>query len=107
MDLVGKTVGQYQIVGPIGHGGMASVYKAYQPALDRYVAMKVLSAQHALTLEFSERFVREAKAVAQLNHPNILPVIDFGQSDDLSYIVMKYVSGGTLTDRLHYPIDLI
>ncbi len=85
---------------------MASVFKARQPALERHVAIKVLAAQHALLPGFSERFVREAKAIAQLNHPNILPVIDFGQQDDLTYIVMKYVSSGTLADRLRRPIDL-
>src|SRR5512139_2887839 len=106
MDLIGQTLGQYHIVEAIGHGGMASVFKARQPALDRYVAVKVLMPQQAGTPEFRERFIREAKAVAQLNHPNILPIIDYGQSDDLIYIVMKYVGGGTLADRLKHAIDL-
>jgi predicted membrane protein len=104
--LVGATVGQYRIVEQIGIGGMATVFKAYQPALDRYVAIKVLPAQHALTPGFSERFIREAKAVAQLNHPNILPIYDFGQEADLSYIVSKYVSAGTLKERLTQPLSL-
>ena len=107
MDLIGKTLGQYQIVEAIGHGGMASVFKARQPALDRFVAVKVLLPHQASTQQFRERFNREAKAVAQLNHPNILPVIDYGQDDDLNYIVMKYVPGGTLADRLKQPIDLV
>src|SRR5512135_387495 len=106
MDLIGKTLGQYHIVEVIGHGGMASVYKARQPALDRFVAIKVLLPHQASTPEFRERFIREAKAIAQLNHPNILPVIDYGQADDLIYIVMKYVAGGTLAERLKRPIDL-
>jgi len=107
MDLIGRTLdGKYRIVEQIGRGGMASVFKAYQPALDRYVAIKVLPAEHALAPGFSERFVREARAVAQLNHPNILPVIDFGQEEGLSYIVMKYVASGTLKDRLGRPMDL-
>ncbi len=106
MDLVGRAIGQYQIVERIGQGGMAAVFKAYQPALDRHVAIKVLPAQHALTPGFSERFEREARAIAQLNHPNILPIIDYGQVDDLSYIVMKHVPGGTLAERLRRPIDL-
>ncbi|HTP10478.1 MAG TPA: protein kinase, partial [Anaerolineae bacterium] len=106
MDLIGKTLGQYYIVEAIGHGGMASVFKARQPALDRDVAVKVLLPHQAGTPEFRERFIREAKAIAQLNHPNILPVIDYGQDDDLIYIVMKYVAGGTLADRLKRPIDL-
>ncbi|OQY26846.1 MAG: hypothetical protein B6243_13720 [Anaerolineaceae bacterium 4572_5.2] len=106
MDLAGKTLGQFRITEAIGRGGMAAVYKAYQPSLDRYVAIKVLSAQHALTPDFSERFVREARAIAQLNHPNILPVIDFGQEDDLSYIVMKYVPAGTLKGKMGQPMEL-
>ena len=106
MDLIGTTLGQYQIVAPIGHGGMAFVYQARQTSLDRFVAIKILLPQQASTPEFHARFLREAKAVAQLNHPNILPIIDYGQSDDLNYIVMKYVAGGTLADRLKQPIDL-
>jgi tetratricopeptide (TPR) repeat protein/tRNA A-37 threonylcarbamoyl transferase component Bud32 len=106
MDLIGTTLGQYHIVEAIGHGGMASVFKARQPTLDRDVAVKVLLPHQAATPEFRERFIREAKAIAQLNHPNILPVIDYGQEDDLNYIVMKYVASGTLADRLKRPIDL-
>ncbi len=106
MDLTGKTLGQFRITEAIGRGGMAAVYKAYQPSLDRYVAIKVLSAQHALAPDFSERFVREARAIAQLNHPNILPVIDFGQEGDLSYIVMKYVPAGTLKGKMGQPMEL-
>ena len=106
MDIIGKTMGQYRIVEQLGQGGMATIFKAFQPSLERFVAVKVLPAQHALTPGFSERFVREAHAIAQLNHPNILPVIDFGQEGDLSYIVMKLVTGGTLKDRLGQPLDL-
>ena len=68
MDLIGKTLGQYHIVEAIGHGGMASVFKARQPALDRDVAVKVLLPHQASTPEFRERFTREAKAITQLNH---------------------------------------
>jgi ATP/maltotriose-dependent transcriptional regulator MalT/predicted Ser/Thr protein kinase len=106
MDLSGKRIGQYQVVESIGQGGMASVFKAYQSNLDRYVAIKVLPAQHALTPGFAERFEREAKAVALLNHPNILPIIDYGQEGDLTYIVMKYVQHGTLADRTGKPIEM-
>jgi ATP/maltotriose-dependent transcriptional regulator MalT len=79
---------------------MAYVYRAYQPALERFVAIKVLPVRHALANKFSERFVREARTVAQLNHPNILPILDFGQETEFSYIVTKLVPGGTLKDRL-------
>ena len=106
MDLIGRTLDQYHIVEAIGHGGMASVFKARQPALDRYVAVKVLLPVQAGTPEFRARFTREARVIAQLNHPNILPVIDYGQDGDLTYIVMKYVAGGTLAERLKRPIDL-
>jgi serine/threonine protein kinase/tetratricopeptide (TPR) repeat protein len=106
MELIGVTLGQYHIVETIGRGGMATVFKAQQATLERFVAVKVLMPQQAGTPEFRERFIREAKAVAQLNHPNILPIIDYGQSDDLIYIVMKFVGGGTLADRLKHPIDL-
>src|SRR5687767_14774404 len=106
MSLIGQTLGQYQIVEQIGAGGMATVYKAYQPGLDRHVAIKVLPAQHALTPGFKERFSLEAKAVAQLSHPNILPIYDAGLEGDLSYFVMKYVPGRTLRNLLGQPMDL-
>jgi len=104
--LIGQTLGKYQIVEQVGKGGMATVFKAYQPGLDRYVAVKVLPAYYAHEEGFAERFVREAKAIARLEHPNILPVYDFGQDDTLSYIVMKYVAGGTLKDRLEGPLTV-
>jgi tRNA A-37 threonylcarbamoyl transferase component Bud32 len=84
-------LGQYQIVEQVGQGGMATVYKAYQPGLNRYVAVKVLPPIHAKQPGFSERFRREAEAIANLNHPNILPVYDFGQEGEYSFIVMRYV----------------
>jgi WD40 repeat protein len=106
-DLVGQTLGQYRIVEPIGEGGMATVYKAYQPGLDRYVAVKVLPPIHAKTPGFSERFLREAKAIAGLHHPNILPIYDFGQDDGYSFIVMRYIEGArTLRDVMAEPLSL-
>ena len=102
--LIGQTLGQYRVIEQIGKGGMATVFKAYQPGLDRYVAVKVLPAYYAHEEGFSARFEREAKAIARLDHPHILPVYDFGQSDGLSYIVMKYVAAGTLKDRLGQPL---
>lgn len=106
MNLIGRTVGQNMIVESIGQGGMASVYRAYQPALQRFVAIKVLPTRHAIANGFSERFVREARAVAQLNHPNILPILDFGQEEEFSYIVTKLVTGGTLKDRMGQAMNL-
>ncbi len=106
-DLVGHTLGQYRVVEQVGLGGMATVFKAYQPALDRYVAIKVLPAYYAHEPGFAERFTREAKAVAKLTHPHVLPIYDFGQEKDQSYIVMQYVEAGTLKDMLGQPINLV
>jgi hypothetical protein len=106
-DLIGHTLGQYRIVEQIGLGGMATVYKAFQPALDRYVAIKVLPAYYAHEPGFAKRFIREAKAVAKLTHPHVLPIYDFGQEDNQSYIVMQYVGAGTLKDMLGQPISLV
>lgn len=91
MQLIGRTLGQYRIIEQIGVGGVATVYKAYQPGLDRFVAIKILPPQHAQTKGYKERFFREAKSVARLSHLNILPVYDVGIEDDMSYFAMKYV----------------
>jgi serine/threonine protein kinase len=99
-SLVGKTLGQFRIVERIGAGGMATVFKAYQPVLDRYVAVKVLPDYHARDPIFKERFLREARAVARLDHPNIVQIYLFGEEDNITYIVMQYVDGGTLKDKL-------
>lgn len=108
MDLSGQTLGQYQIIEPIGQGGMATVYKANQPNLERQVAIKVLPTQQTLQIpELKQRFIREARAVAQLSHPHILPIYDFGFESDISYYVMKYIPGsGTLKNLLGQPIAL-
>lgn len=99
-SLVGQTFGKYRIVEPLGRGGMAEVYKAYQENLDRYVAIKVMHAFLADEEDFLTRFQREAKAMASLNHNNIVSVYDFDVQDGMSYIVMEFVSGGTLKNRL-------
>ena len=99
-SLVNKSLGQFRIVERIGAGGMATVFKAYQPTLDRYVAMKVLPAYHARDPIFVKRFVQEARSVAKLAHPNIVQIHDFGDQEGITYIVMEYVDGGTLKDRL-------
>jgi serine/threonine-protein kinase len=106
IDLTGETLGGYEILEEIGRGGMAFVYKARDPALDRDVAIKVLPQYFAHDRNFATRFEREAKAVARLQHPNILPVHSFGRERGLSYIVMQYVDMGTLQDRLGSPLDL-
>src|SRR6266699_4339978 len=98
--LVGRSLGQFRIVERIGVGGMATVFKAYQPNLDRYVAIKVLPAYHAQDPVFVKRFVQEARSVAKLAHPNIVQIHDFGEHQNITYIVMEYVDGGTLKDHL-------
>ncbi|HID62602.1 MAG TPA: serine/threonine-protein kinase, partial [Anaerolineae bacterium] len=105
-NLMGQTLGAYRIIEQIGRGGMATVYKAYEPALDRYVAIKVLPQYFAHDPDFAARFEREAKAVAKLNHPNILPIYSFGQEAGLTYIAMRYVEAGTLKEMLGQPLDL-
>ena len=102
-DLIGKCIGQYEIVEKIGVGGMATVFKAYQASINRHVAIKILPTQFAHDPNFVERFTREAKAIAALEHPHILPVYDFGTDEDLTYMVMRYVEGGTLGDLMGQP----
>jgi len=99
-SLVGKSLGQFRIVERIGAGGMATVFKAFQPALDRDVAVKVLPAYHTQDPVFLKRFTQEARSVAKLQHANIVPIHEFGEQDNITYIVMEYVEGGTLKDRL-------
>src|SRR3990170_2316164 len=79
---------------------MAAVYKAYQPAMDRYVALKVLPRHFSDDPQFTARFQQEARLLAQLQHPHILPVFDYGQADGYTYIVMPFVRSGTLAHAL-------
>jgi len=101
MDLVGTTLGNYQVMQEIGRGGMAIVYKAFQPSLRRYVALKVLPDYLQTDPEFIARFQREARAAAQLNHPNVVTIYDVGQQAGVHYIAMEYLEGGSLLDRLN------
>ena len=95
----GATLGRYQILAPIGQGGMATVYRAYQPALDRVVVLKVIRTGLDADPDFIERFAREAKAVARLRHPHIVQVFDFEQ-EPTPFMAMEYLDGGTLKGRL-------
>ena len=98
--LPGKTVGPYQILSAIGAGGMGEVYKARDTRLDRTVAIKVLSAHLADRADLRERFDREARTIAGLNHPHICTLFDIGHQDGIDYLVMEYLEGETLADRL-------
>ncbi len=99
-DLIGRNLGKYRIVARLGRGGMAEVYKAFQPSLDRYVAVKVLHPFMAEDKEFLARFRREAKNVAALRHANIVQVFDFDVEDGQYYMVMEYLDGPTLKTHL-------
>ena len=94
-ELIGKTLGGYRIIEQIGLGGMATVFKAYQPSMDRYVALKVLSTHLAQDPTFAKRFRQEAKVVAKLEHLHILPVHDHGEEEGYLYLVMRFVQAGT------------
>ncbi len=96
----GDTVGPYQILEKLGQGGMATVYKAYHADLDRYVALKILHSDLYNDPSFAARFQREARLVAKLEHPNIVPVHDYARHDNYPYLVMKYIEGETLKARL-------
>jgi serine/threonine protein kinase/Tol biopolymer transport system component len=104
----GTRLGPYEVVAPIGAGGMGEVYRARDTRLDRTVALKILP-QHATTPEAKERFEREARAISSLNHPNICTLFDVGSEDGVAYLVMELVEGETLASRLAkgaLPLDL-
>lgn len=98
--VVGETIGPYRILEQLGRGGMATVFKAYHAALDRYVAIKALHPAFMEDPNFHARFQREARVVAKLEHPNIVPIYDFAEYEDRPYLVMKYIEGETLKARL-------
>ena len=99
----GLTLGPYRLLNQVGRGGMATVYRAYHSAMDRYVALKLLPRELADNPEFSGRFQQEARTIARLEHAHILPVHDYGQADGYTYLVMRYLEAGTLKDRLDGP----
>jgi serine/threonine protein kinase len=105
-DLCGRTIAGYALEQVVGRGGAAVVYRAFQTQLERWVAIKVLDVEVAGGQSFLNRFRSEARAVAALHHPNILNIHDYGEDQNLAYIVMEYVEGGSLTDRLtSSPMD--
>jgi serine/threonine protein kinase len=107
-----KKIGRYEILEEQGHGGMGTVYRAMDPAMNRVVALKTISAVgFPLESEFRERFYREARAAAVLTHPGIVPVFDMGEDEGVPYLVMEFVAGRTLADAAkdgeHWTLDRI
>ena len=97
MNLEGKLIGnRYEILEKIGNGGMATVYKAQDKVLQRYVAVKVLREEFTTDEEFIKRFNKEAQSAASLNHQNIVSIFDVGMEDNIYYIVMELIQGKTL-----------
>ena len=110
--VAGEVVGSYRLIAQLGQGGMATVFKAYHAALDRYVALKVLHPAFLEDTSFLARFQREARLVAKLDHPNIVPIYDFAEQAGRPYLVLKYIEGQTLkaflqTRRLSYEEILV
>jgi serine/threonine protein kinase len=97
---IGQDIGGYRVIEAIGAGGMAQVFKAYQPSFDRFVALKILPEQYAQDATYIERFKQEARLIARLEHRHILPVYDFGEQHGVTYLAMRYLRGGTLKDLL-------
>src|SRR5437879_1597544 len=94
------------LLAPMGHGGMAVVYRACQESLDRTVAVKILSENLAASTEFMERFRREARTAANLRHPNVITVHDYGQDErGVPFLVLEYIEGPTLADLMDAGLD--
>jgi serine/threonine-protein kinase len=97
----GARLGHYEIISRIGAGGMGDVYLAQDTKLDRKVALKILPADLASNSDRMERFVREAKSAAALNHPHIAQVFEIGEHDGARFIAMEFIDGVTLRDKIH------
>ncbi|MBA3938663.1 MAG: serine/threonine protein kinase, partial [Planctomycetes bacterium] len=106
---LGRQFGGYELVQKVGQGGMGLVYKGRQLSLDRVVAVKILNKALCDNDEFIKRFAREAKSIARINHPNIMSVHDFGQTDGVWYMVIEFIEGSSLSrqiaDRLMLPVE--
>ena len=98
---IGENIGSYRVTEQLGQGGMATVYKAFHAALDRNVALKVLHPAFNEDQTFIGRFEREAKVVAKLEHPNIVPIYDYAEHDRQPYLVIKFIDGETLKERFN------
>src|SRR6266853_1863066 len=98
--MVGKKVNQYQFLEKLGEGGMGAIYKAQDTRLNRFVAIKVLSASSTGSPERRRRFIQEAQAASALNHPNIITIHDIMSENGCEYMVMEFIGGMTLADRI-------
>src|SRR5512147_2192544 len=96
----GTRLGPYEILSPLGAGGMGEVYKARDTRLERTVAIKVLSQHLSISPEVRQRFEREARTISQLSHPYICALYDVGREGETEYLVMEYLEGETLSDRI-------
>src|SRR3954467_6828243 len=110
MTVIGTLMGgRVRLEEQVGSGGMSSVYRAFDPTLERHVAIKMMHRDISNDADQLERFRREARAVAQLNHPHVVTVIDAGEDDGTPFIVFEYVEGETLKDRIRrlgrLPVD--
>ena len=105
-NLIGKYIGRYHIIGQLGQGGMAIVYKAFDTSLERDVAIKFIRVEligPAMQSELLKRFEREAKALAKMEQSNIINVYDYGEYENSPYLVMQYLPGGTLKEQIGNP----
>ncbi|MBA4383821.1 MAG: hypothetical protein C0410_03730 [Anaerolinea sp.] len=106
-NLIGQSLGRYHITEKLGEGGMATVYKAFDTRLERDVAVKIIRKEafsQELIGQMLKRFEREAKTLAKLTHPNIVPIIDYGEYESSLYLVMPYLAGGTLKQLMGKPM---
>ena len=99
-DLIGKTVGSFTILEEVGRGGMATVYSAMQHSMNRKVALKVLPRHFLHDPDFLERFEREMEVISRLEHPHILPIYDYGETDGVPYIAMRFLGGGSMAQLI-------
>jgi serine/threonine protein kinase len=106
-NLTGQSIGRYQVLESLGQGGMAEVYRAYDPRLERHVAMKFIrgdTLNPAILDKLHKRFEREAKVLALLDHPHIVAIIEYGEYDHIPYLVMPLMAGGTLRSVMGMPM---
>ncbi len=99
-QLIGKFLGRYKLIAPLGEGGMGKVFFGHDPTLGRVIAIKVMHLNQAQDLELQARFWQGARAAARLSHSGIVPILDAGQEDSLPYIVMAFIPGGSLQQKL-------